>query len=79
MHLSVQDSARKQKLNASLETVLSQGSLEEWRSGQPLLCIDFGSMGCLGLIPDPDHFVAVLVTALQKAGAKGILLTGLGC
>lgn len=74
----MQDSIRKQKLSALLETVLPQSSLEEWQSGQSLLCIDYGSMGCLGLIPDPNHLVAVLVTALQKAGAKGILLTGIG-
>lgn len=75
----MQEHVRKQKLNALLETDLPQTSLEEWRSGQPLVCIDFGSMGCLGLIPDPHHLVAVLTAALQQAGAKGILLTGGGC
>lgn len=74
----MQESVRKQKLNALLADVLPQSCLEEWRPGQPLLCIDFGSMGCLGLIPDPHHLVAVLVAALQEARAKGILLTGIG-
>ncbi|KAL3142502.1 hypothetical protein ABBQ38_002826 [Trebouxia sp. C0009 RCD-2024] len=67
---------RKQQLHALLKPVLPHNSLEEWRSGQPLVCIDFGSMGCMGLIADPHHLVAVLVAALHIAGAKGILLTG---
>lgn len=76
--LLAQENVRKQKLSALLETHLPQSSLEEWRAGQPLVCIDFGSMGCLGLIPDSHYLVAVLVAALQQAGAKGILLTGVG-
>ena len=35
-------------------------------------------MGCMGLIPNPHHLVAVLIAALQKAMAKGILMTGIG-
>lgn len=69
---------RKQQLDTLLKPVLPDSCLEEWREGQPLMCIDFGSMGCMGLIPDPHHLVAVLIAALQIAGAKGILLTGEG-
>ena len=72
----MQDKDGKHQLDAMLAVSLQQSSLEEWRADQPLLCIDFGSMGCMGLIPDPDCLVAVLTAALQKAGAKGILLTG---
>lgn len=73
----LQECDRKQQLHALLKPVLPHNSLEEWRSGQPLVCIDFGSMGCMGLIADPHHLVAVLVAALHIAGAKGILLTGI--
>lgn len=31
-----------------------------------LLLIDFGSMGCLGLLPDPMTLVTVLMTALES-------------
>lgn len=75
--LVLQACDRKQQLHALLKPVLPHSSLEEWKSEQPLVCIDFGSMGCMGLIPDPHHLVAVLVAALHFAGAKGILLTGI--
>lgn len=59
-----------------LPPMLHDSSLTAWQGGRPLVCIDFGSMGCMGLIPDPHHLVRVLVAALQRADAKGILLTG---
>lgn len=72
----MQDHDRKQQLDTLLADALHDCSLDKWRSGQLLLCIDFGSMGCMGLIPHPHHLVAVLTAALHKVAAKAILLTG---
>jgi hypothetical protein len=33
-----------------------------------VVCVDFGSMGQLGLLPDPQHLLATLTGALQQLG-----------
>jgi UDP:flavonoid glycosyltransferase YjiC (YdhE family) len=63
-------------LQAFITPILHDTSLAEWVADHPLVCIDFGSMGCMGLLPDPHYLVKLLLAALQKADAKGILLTG---
>ncbi|DBA81538.1 hypothetical protein WJX77_007263 [Trebouxia sp. C0004] len=67
---------RRKQLQAFIAPILHDTSLAEWQTGHPLVCIDFGSMGCMGLLPDPHYLVKVLIAALQRANAKGILLTG---
>ncbi|KAL0026049.1 hypothetical protein WJX79_005299 [Trebouxia sp. C0005] len=67
---------RRRQLQAFITPILHDTSLAEWQTDHPLLCIDFGSMGCMGLLPDPHYLITVLIAALQKADAKGILLTG---
>ena len=63
-------------MQAFITPILHDISLAEWQTGHPLVCIDFGSMGCMGLLPDPHYLVKVLIVALHRADAKGILLTG---
>ena len=41
-----------------------------------LVCIDFGSMGSMGLLGNAKHFVEILALALKQAGVCGVLLTG---
>lgn len=43
--------------------------------GQPAL-IDFGSVGCMGLLGSASRFLKVLSSALSIAGLPAILLTG---
>ncbi|KAL0051426.1 hypothetical protein WJX82_007304 [Trebouxia sp. C0006] len=69
-------SDRRKQLQAFITPILHDTSLAEWVADHPLVCIDFGSMGCMGLLPDPHYLVKLLLAALQKADAKGILLTG---
>ena len=38
------------------------------RSSSRLVCVDFGSMGRLGLIPDPCYTMRVLRAALEQTG-----------
>ena len=73
----LQDCDRQQQLQACMPPLLHQFILATRLARQPLVCIDFGSMGHMGLITDPHHLVSVLTTALQTATAKGILLTGM--
>ena len=67
---------RKEQLQPFLAPLLHGTTWADWWSGQALVCIDFGSMGCIGLIPSPHRLVNVLTIALDMVKAKGILLTG---
>lgn len=41
-----------------------------------LVCIDFGSMGNMGLLGDAKQLVQILALALEQSGVCGVLLTG---
>lgn len=49
------------------------------KNESPLVCIDFGSMGSMGLLGNAKHLVKVLALALRQSGLCGVLLTGDGC
>ena len=57
----------------------SEGARHLKNSESPLVCIDFGSMGSMGLLGDAKHLVEVLALALRGSGLCGILLTGIAC
>ena len=42
---------------------------------KPVL-IDFGSVGCMGLLGDARRLLSVLLAALEKTGLRGTVLTG---
>lgn len=42
----------------------------------PLICMDFGSMGSMGLLGDATRLVNVMALALKQSGLRGVLLTG---
>ena len=42
----------------------------------PTVCVDMGSSACMGLLPSPTRFAAVLGCALEAAGCRGVVLTG---
>ena len=73
----LQDACTSEKLR-SLFGLPEETSFEDWLKGSPLICIDFGSMGAMGAIADPTHLVLLLIGALKKSHAKGVLLTGEG-
>jgi hypothetical protein len=54
------------------DALLRQADLD----GRAVACIDFGSMGQLGLIPDAPWLVRILRAALRRIRAVGVLLTG---
>ena len=72
----MQDRVRRQQLQPHLDKVLPCNGLEEWQKGQRLVCVDFGSMGSMGLIPGPARLVSMLSQVLIATNTKGILLTG---
>ncbi len=41
-----------------------------------IVCIDFGSMGSMGLLGDAKQVVEILALALEQSGVCGVLLTG---
>jgi hypothetical protein len=41
-----------------------------------VMCVDMGSAACMGLLPSPARFAAVLGRALEAAGCRGVILTG---
>ena len=41
------------------------------------MLIDFGSVGCMGLLGSPSRLMKVLVSALSMAGLRAVLLTGM--
>lgn len=53
---------------------------EAEHGGEPeqrrLICVDFGSMGRLGLIPQPSLLVAILETAAEQLARPVVLLAG---
>lgn len=44
-------------------------------SAKPVL-VDFGSVGCMGLLGNPSRLLKVLQSALSTAGLRAVLLTG---
>lgn len=40
------------------------------------LCVDFGSMGKMGLLSDPFHLVATVLEAVKSTNMQAIILTG---
>lgn len=55
---------------------LKAKNFAEWQADKPLLCIHFGSTAASGLFPDSGILFRLLTSALERAGAKGVLLTG---
>ena len=55
---------------------LKAKSFAEWQADKPLLCIHFGSAAATGVFPDFGILFRLLTSALERAGAKGVLLTG---
>lgn len=72
----MQATALQAKLQSLVGGLPDGMSFADWHDGKPMLCITFGSMGPVGAIPDPLHLVEVLVAALRRINAKGVLLTG---
>ncbi|KXZ47822.1 hypothetical protein GPECTOR_32g434 [Gonium pectorale] len=53
----------------------NDGEDGEREVGRGVLCVDFGSSGRLGLIPEPLHTLRVLEGALRSLGLSAVVLT----
>ena len=60
----------------TLYPALKGKQFAKWQGSKPLVCILVGSTAPSGLLPQPAVLFKLLTSALEKAGLKGILLTG---
>lgn len=60
----------------TLYPALKGKQFAEWQGGKQLVCIHVGSTAPSGLLPEPAVLFKLLTSALEKAGLKGVLLTG---
>jgi hypothetical protein len=72
-------SSAEQRDSPAAEGAAAAGDTAEADRSGPYsrpVCFDWGSMGCMGLLGDPQRLLQVILAVVQQLGIHAVLLTG---